>query len=418
MAFLYWNCRGASSHATTLVLLDLVHSHRPSAFFIAEPHTASPLSHPIVHLTNLNQLFASEASGFPRSHFYPVAWKRLCTDSSHGGFGFSSLHDINRSSLVRLGRRFLLQPQSIWALVLKAKYGGSLMHKRACSPIWKGLTSISNILQQGLAWQLGNALRILFWTNIWLLNHPILFSADPSPNEHMLSQTVSHYYQPHLGWNLRLLSQFLPSSFLHLLELTVLDHSSLDVPIWRLSSNGLFFPLNLWRKSSTFLLSLNISSGVISRNPTHLLASPVFCGKLDMSAWRPRNSLLRDLSFFLIFVIFAVLSRSLISMLYGIVPLLLQFGALLFHRGAFWWQIFFSFSTISDWTDWNMNSTEWIFYKSVSIQWHISFCFFSNAIWYWRNLSIFDSPQTDSPNSVRISRICHNIILFSNCTAS
>lgn len=90
----------------------------------------------------------------PQSKLYPVAWSVICKDNLAGGLSFSSLHNINRTTLVKLGWRFLYHLHSLWVKVLKAKYGHMLIHKKLSSLVWHSITKVSELVHHGVKWQL------------------------------------------------------------------------------------------------------------------------------------------------------------------------------------------------------------------------------------------------------------------------
>ena len=41
------------------------------------------------------------------------------------------------------------------------------------SMIWKNAQKLKNILRKGVIWKVGNHRRVLFWEDIWILDHPL-----------------------------------------------------------------------------------------------------------------------------------------------------------------------------------------------------------------------------------------------------
>lgn len=53
--------------------------------------------------------------------------------------------------------------------------GGSL--------IWKNAQKFKHILRKGVKWKVGNGRKVIFWEEIWILDHPLC--VDPRWNRFM-----------------------------------------------------------------------------------------------------------------------------------------------------------------------------------------------------------------------------------------
>ena len=75
---------------------------------------------------------------------------------------------------MKLGWRFMTNPEALWVRILKSKYvksnliGNNLMVRLGCSNIWRGLCSVWELVQKGVSWNVGDGHYIRFWKDNWL----------------------------------------------------------------------------------------------------------------------------------------------------------------------------------------------------------------------------------------------------------
>jgi hypothetical protein len=102
-----------------------------------------------------------------------LSWELMCSRKEKGGMGFRDLHLFNLAMLARQGWRLLLDPDSLCAQVLKAKYypDGNLLsatEKSGISYSWRSIVRGFQTIKSGMIWRVGDSSRI----NIW--NDPLL----------------------------------------------------------------------------------------------------------------------------------------------------------------------------------------------------------------------------------------------------
>ncbi|GKU89755.1 hypothetical protein SLEP1_g3851 [Rubroshorea leprosula] len=83
-----------------------------------------------------------------------IKWRKLATPKKMGGLGFRALHEFNLAMLGKQGWRLLVNPDSLVAQLLKAKYypRSDLLHaglKPSCSFTWRSICSATTLLRQG-----------------------------------------------------------------------------------------------------------------------------------------------------------------------------------------------------------------------------------------------------------------------------
>lgn len=102
-----------------------------------------------------------------------VSWELLCRRKEQGGIGYRDLHLFNLAMLARQGWRLIMEPMSLCAQVLRAKYfpTGDLMavrEKLGISYSWRSIVRGIQALKKGLIWRVGDGTNIDIWHDPWL----------------------------------------------------------------------------------------------------------------------------------------------------------------------------------------------------------------------------------------------------------
>lgn len=102
-----------------------------------------------------------------------MSWDKVCQPIGSGGLGIRRLNDQNKMFLIKLGFRFLTNPDSLWVQVLRKKYNvqENLPMSIAisiCSFVWKSLVRIWSDIISNTFWTVGNGRLTNFWDDVWL----------------------------------------------------------------------------------------------------------------------------------------------------------------------------------------------------------------------------------------------------------
>lgn len=174
----------------------------------------------------------------------------------------------------------------------------------------------------------------------------------------MMQHTVYFDFHSFSGWNLDFLFDFLPSDILSLLELAIVDPLDEDLPLWKLSSNGKFSAQSL---KAVLHISSNYDSpewGILwnSRAPP----------KLNYFLWQARHGRLKTKEL----LARSILSSSVCSLCGSTQESHLHVLRDCDHAFNIWSHLlprnmafvsqFKQFHLISDWIDWNLDSTTYI----------------------------------------------------------
>jgi hypothetical protein len=94
-----------------------------------------------------------------------LSWEQLSKPKSEGGLGFRDLYGFNLAMLARQGWRMLMNPESLCAKVLKARYfpNSSILQATATPGIsysWRSILKGINLLKEGLIWRIGDGAKV------------------------------------------------------------------------------------------------------------------------------------------------------------------------------------------------------------------------------------------------------------------
>ncbi|XP_074313994.1 putative mitochondrial protein AtMg00310 [Silene latifolia] len=102
-----------------------------------------------------------------------MRWDKLCEPKEMGGMGFRDLRVFNQTLLAKQVWRLLINPSSLAARVLKARYfrHDSVLDARLGydpSYTWRSLWGAKALLREGLKWRVGDGHQINVWQDAWL----------------------------------------------------------------------------------------------------------------------------------------------------------------------------------------------------------------------------------------------------------
>ncbi|KAJ3687164.1 hypothetical protein LUZ61_016328 [Rhynchospora tenuis] len=90
-----------------------------------------------------------------------VAWKSITRPKDQGGLGLKDLTSFNRSLHMKALWSIVAKNSAIWISLVKAKYLSratiwNSRRSRKCTPLWRALLGVRQVLQDNVRWQIGN----------------------------------------------------------------------------------------------------------------------------------------------------------------------------------------------------------------------------------------------------------------------
>ncbi|CAL2231020.1 unnamed protein product [Prunus armeniaca] len=97
-----------------------------------------------------------------------VSWEKLGLAKVEGEMGFRNFSEFNLALLAMQGWRLLMNPDSLWACILKDKYfpyGNVLNAKKGANAswVWSCVLEGLNVINQGVQWQVVNGESVRLW---------------------------------------------------------------------------------------------------------------------------------------------------------------------------------------------------------------------------------------------------------------
>ena len=114
-----------------------------------------------------------------------VSWEKMGLAKSDGGLGFWDLVSFNTALLAKQIWRLLINPNSLAARVIGAKYFPSTtvleaqVGKRP-SFAWRSIMAAKGLVKQGLIWRIGDGSEIKIWGDRWI----------PTPTTFMIQSPI------------------------------------------------------------------------------------------------------------------------------------------------------------------------------------------------------------------------------------
>lgn len=106
-----------------------------------------------------------------------VAWDKIARPKDWGGCGLKSPFDFSKSLAAKSGWR-IISSENLWTKVVKRKYIDPIPLEdwirspnkkgRNCSVIWKTTTEALKVIEQGLAWRVGNGETLRIGRDPWV----------------------------------------------------------------------------------------------------------------------------------------------------------------------------------------------------------------------------------------------------------
>jgi len=102
-----------------------------------------------------------------------ISWQTLASRKDKGGLGYRDLHIFNLAMLARQGWRLLIQPDTLCARVMQAKYypDDRLLKtkvKDGISYIWRSILKGLELLKEGLIWRIEDGSSVNIREDLWI----------------------------------------------------------------------------------------------------------------------------------------------------------------------------------------------------------------------------------------------------------
>lgn len=183
----------------------------------------------------LSRLWWAKSSHKKSMHW--CSWAQLCASKGTGVMGFQNWGKFNIAMLAKQRWRLLTNPNSLVALILKAKYYSSKDFLRAEMGVnstytWWSIWSAQRILEVGLRWKVGDGRSISILNDCWLPGvGNCRIQSDQISNEFNM---VSDLIVPNEGrWNILLVrSLFSKEEVKRVLCISVAASGQEDVQVW------------------------------------------------------------------------------------------------------------------------------------------------------------------------------------------
>jgi hypothetical protein len=172
-----------------------------------------------------------------------LSWEQLIKPKEEGGLGFRDLYGFNIAMLARQGWRMLMNPESLCARVLKARYfpNSSILEatpNRGISYSWSIPKGV-RLLKEGLIWRIGDGSSVNIWTDQWI--NRMGCRVPVTPRRQCLLTKVEELIDPITGqWDEEIIrDNFWEMDVMEILSTPVRADFE-DYPAWHFDSKGVF----------------------------------------------------------------------------------------------------------------------------------------------------------------------------------
>ena len=162
------------------------------------------------------------------------------------GMGFLDLTCFNNALLTKQGWRIIQNPNSLVGSILKAKYfqRGSLLEVQIGSRpsfTWRSLLAATNLLKEGLFWQIGNGKDVKIWGSKWIPK-PSSFSVQSPCSQFKRDEKVAALIEPQRKeWNTQVIQSIFKKDEAELIcNIPMSKNSQPDKLVWRATQSGIF----------------------------------------------------------------------------------------------------------------------------------------------------------------------------------
>lgn len=153
---------------------------------------------------------------------HTVSWQKICRPKEWGGLGLRSVRHINQTVLMKAGWQIMTGQEDLWVKSMRAKYrcGSDLIPKIKRnlngSNFWIGVRNTWPVVEDNVAWRVGNGKSICWWKDNWVPKMGKLCDVALRPlNDADLFKRVSSCGTVSGSWDLQGVREFLPQTVIH-----------------------------------------------------------------------------------------------------------------------------------------------------------------------------------------------------------
>lgn len=177
-----------------------------------------------------------------------ISWEAFRKPQKQGGLAIPSARQANAAFMTKLGWRILVEPNALWARVLRAKYCSGrcdidmFLPKPGMSNVWRGVTENAKFLCEGSQVAVNIGKTTLFWDHKWATNSTLSFLAtQPIPTD-LLGATVNEMWDSVQGWRWEKFVDYLPQDVIKIIQSFELSDSEEhgDLIYWQQDKQGKF----------------------------------------------------------------------------------------------------------------------------------------------------------------------------------
>ena len=169
----------------------------------------------------------------------------MCVPKKKGGMGFRDIHSFNLALLAKQAWRLIDNPDSLCAIILRAKYfpDGDLMSatlKQKSSYTWQSIMAGVDTLRRGYIWRIGDGEKVNIWEDSWIPQSPTRKVLTIRGNN--LITRVCDLIDPATGdWDSQLVNlTFWEVDVQRILSIPLPVHEMSDFIAWDPTKNGIF----------------------------------------------------------------------------------------------------------------------------------------------------------------------------------
>ncbi|KAK3189020.1 hypothetical protein Dsin_028581 [Dipteronia sinensis] len=177
-----------------------------------------------------------------RKKIHWSTWNRLCTPKNEGGLGFRDIEISNRAFLAKQCWRFLKNPDSLAAKVLKGCYYKHVnfmdaKKKNNASYVWNSLIWGKDLLEAAIRWRVGNRESIKIYKDKSIPRPSTFLTMSPATLGE--NATVDQLLSPTGFWNKQLLKDnFHQDDVNDILRIPIGKTKKKDTIIWHYNGTG------------------------------------------------------------------------------------------------------------------------------------------------------------------------------------